>query len=743
MVKIVGMPVEHRAHVLSRVVCLLDADRVRVLEILLIFLRELAKASATTLMNAHNLAIVFAPNILRSGTDNPGQVITDAKATLEIVNLLLTDSSITAPKLEELRTGIIGGMGQTIGTNESSQLSSQGSSHANSTNGSSINGTNSSVGSAAEFAAKSEKFKRTMRENYQAIRKDSTRKLEQASRKSRVSISEFNKKMEVLSQRILDGEIDPALFDEAALKFMDPQLIAQFSGQNEPLVTGHRANRQARNANRNVAIMGSGANFNDSLNSLIEEEGLSSTLNASSDSKSSIDGANGSETKKNLSSSSGAEPLPAADSQPSSPLSPRGVIPKTKPSLQRAISANSATQNVENQVGFGLQRHRSNQLAKDSGDTSNTSSKTTPSGSALASAATPMAILTHSGNSPNFSLGTHRPVTVTAHSATSVPAAQVSTTTTPPLSLGSLHGKSSNSEKSLGPEEVSKDIRTSQEESKTHEEKKTSAEKRQMLEKKAAEVDLLSPRSAGAHRAALLSAKTHRASDPSYVSSPGATNASVASNQTSNLVAVSSSSSLPAATAPTSPRALSDEEDLDDIMGDLLKPHDHASGPESSKNVGAPDNSPQSVLKRNAAQKTLSLNSSLGNSSSSTNDEAATLVTLELIELMLGGAPSELPEIVVPTDAHDSDTPIQSPKVSSRSSHHANDKMNMRSSAGEAADDGEEICDEEVVETVSAFPTTGLFSSPLIASGTPRRSSFRKDTSGPSMDDINQILKGE
>lgn len=621
---------------LSRVVCLLDPDRSRVLEILLIFLRELSKASATTLMNTHNLAIVFAPNILRSGTDNPGQVITDAKATLEIVNLLLTDPSIMTQRLEEMRTGSAG--------------AEQAPHHA------------------AVQAQKSEKFKRTMRENYQAIRKDSTRKLEQASRKSRVSISEFNKKMEVLSQRILDGEIDPALFDEAAVKFMDPQLIAQFSGQNEPLVTGHRANRQGRNANRNVTISG-GAAINSghtspnpdtsvaisSLGVLAEEDRDTTTLLPAGD--------------KNPLSTSGPASSSAqapADAQATSPRSPRNMLQRTKPTLQRATSANSTTFNVENQVGLGLQRNRSHQLPRDGDQPS----------SATASAAVPTSILTQSGGG-NFSLGTHRPVTVTAQSATAVPAAQKASVTLPHIVRGTAENGSA---------------------------------------------EILSPRSAGAHRAAV-----HRSSDPTAASSVvNATTASGPAAKSASAAFVPSSVSPAPAPQPASnsPRAnLSDEEDLDDIMGDLLRPHDYVAG-----------DSP--TLHRTVAQRPF--NATHGGAS--TNDEAATMVTLELIELLLG-EPSELPEIVVPTEVPDNHDYVASPQSDLSDSTQLPKAKRQSSTKGNSDNNAADVSDEEVVETVSAFPTTGLFSSPLIASGA-QRHAYNKDSSAPSMEDINQILQG-
>lgn len=579
------MPVEHRAHVLQRVVCLLDPDRARVLEILLIFLRELSKASATTLMNTHNLAIVFAPNILRSGTDNPGQVITDAKATLEIINLLLVDASIVSQRAEDSKS---------IATSH-----------------------------AAAQQAKSEKFKRTMRENYQAIRKDSTRKLEQASRKSRVSVSEFNKKMEMLSQRILDGEIDPALFDEAATKFMDPQLIAQFSGQNEPLVTGHRANRQARNANRNAAIIG-GVSFagrkSPDFSQVASEEELALILN--SDVHAAHE-AKGDAMEQQQFSATTSPDASQATSSPVSPRSPRPVMPRTKPTLQRATSASSHTTNVEaGQVSLGLQRNRSNQLAP--------------------SADRSQAQAAHAHGQPGgaFSLGTHRPKTA-AEVAISAPVSQKLALASSQVSRGTAETKS-----------------------------------------------------------------YHRASDPTAL-------ASNASGDDSGRAAFSprDSASPTPIDSPTQREAMSpefsDEEDLDDIMGDLLKPHDHTmDSPQSSRT--RPSYTP--------------LSQSTG---SQPDSEAATIVTLELIELMLGQTSSDLPEIVVPAEVSDA-------LASSRS----NSSLNSARSSG-AASDG---ADEEVVEVPSNFPTTGLFSSPLIASGT--RTTRDVDPSIPSMDAINEILKG-
>lgn len=313
------MPPDVRPQVLSRVLMLLDADRLRVLEILLIFLRELANHSEKTLMNAHNLAIVFAPNILRSGSDNPGQVITDAKATLEIVFLLLTDTSIVSGQAPEEKP-----------------------------------------------PAETAEFKRTMQENYEAMRKDSSRKLEQVSRKSRVSQIEFNKKMEQLSQKILDGEIDATIFDQAAGIYMDPALIAQFGGAGNN--QSARAARHQRNAQRQgVFVSTSAANGETALplnsppsSTLTDEEEslLSTTSNSARRDSNSSFGTDSLDSTTDLHSDAGAANASTTDTASTSSMSMR----RTKPSLARSHTTGSNTNPVE----LGLQRQRSGHLTNSS-----------------------------------------------------------------------------------------------------------------------------------------------------------------------------------------------------------------------------------------------------------------------------------------------------------------------------------------------------------------------------------------
>jgi hypothetical protein len=582
------MPIEHRAHVLSRVVCLLEPERARVLEVLLIFLRELAKHSDKTLMNAHNLAIVFAPNILRSGTDNPGQVITDAKATLEIVNLLLTDPSITATRIDEVM--------------KPAPKSSKKNSKRDS------NGTTS-----AAVSQKHLEFRKTMQENYQAIRKDSTRKLEQASRKSRISQSEFHKKMEVLSQKILDGEIDPAIFDEAALKFMDPSLIAQFSGQDQSSFSGHRTNRQQRNANRTFAITGTSSAAGGGGG--IMENDFGQIISASSpppppppqshatihedDYGYHVESASSDTSDTDTGSGPGSGEI----------ISPRGgAMARTKPSLQRTSSQNSSP------IEVGLQRNRSNQLSK----ATSSNGSTSPSQTIHSPHTAP--------HSPQLGLGTHRP-------------------------KGNVEGGTGGSEAAVGP--IQEWHRTRHRGS--------------------------DPTSAIATKSPPLSAKSESAPD-SNTASPRQENSQ-------------------------------GEEDLDDIMGDLLAPY-HAPSEGSGIAIGSP------LMKRGDSKSLGHLQQPSANALAAHDSEAATIVTLELLELMLGDQ-SELPEIVVPAE----DIDVVDDETSTN------------------------ISEEEIVDIAytPVFPTTGLFSSPLITASirTAIASQAEDDPSIPSMSDINAILNGE
>ena len=557
------MPAEHRSHVLSRVVCLLEPERVRILESLLIFLRELAKHSDKTLMNSHNLAIVFAPNILRSGTDNPGQVITDAKATLEIVNLLLVDPSITAIRVDE----VIKSPKPLSGYDEPTQ--------------------------PAPLSAKHQEFRKTMQENYQAIRKDSHRKLEQASRKSRISQSEFHKKMEVLSQKILEGEIDPAMFDEAALKFMDPQIIAQFSGQDQPMLTGHRANRKERNANRNFVLTISP----QAMNEASEGDFLSPSSLMPASERSSHDDESHTDSQMESTLSDTSDTAETQSGPGSGELtSPRsGGLPRTTPSLRRAPSQNSTT------IEVGVQRTRSNHLTKSAQNSTNAApAPTSPLG-----------------------LGSHRPKGG-ALDANSISGAIAATAT----------------------------LVTAQEWHRT----------------------------------------SHRNSDPVLMLSP---RSAPLSGQSDPILE----------SDPVSPRleTTEEEEDLDDIMGDLLGPYQ----PESTNGTASP--TPRRSDSKSAPQAQPSTSTVAGNGTSSVNEtETAALVTLELIELMLGN--SLLPEIVVPAEDDEED------------------------------EEGATSLSEEEVETATTptFPTTGLFSSPLIASST--RINNQTDTRTNSFTDINNIL---
>jgi hypothetical protein len=566
-ISVFGMPVEHRAHVLSRVICLLEPERVRILESLLIFLRELAKHSEKTLMNTHNLAIVFAPNILRSGTDNPGQVITDAKATLEIVNLLLIDPTITTTRVEEVIK-----LPKPLPDYDAHPQ-------------------------PAPLSSKHQEFRKTMQENYQAIRKDSTRKLEQASRKSRISHSEFTKKMEVLSQKILDGEIDPAMFDEAALKFMDPQLIAQFSGQDQPLLTGHRAGRKERNANRHFGITGAfspptGGDIRDfellsgqstspppsnQVTSLEYDSHPDSTLSDTSDTAETQSGPGSGEI-----------------------LSPRaGTMPRAKPSLNRTPSQSGST------IEVGLQRNRSHHLTK-SGQNANTSASASPAA---------------------VGLGSHRPKGSTQDLASSDGGSTSGTAHAPVGPIQEWH-------------------RTS-----------------------------------------------HRSSDPAAVT-------------TSRSPPMSAKSDSAPDSSAGSPRQ-QEEEDLDDIMGDLLQPYHHS----QTETTSTPS---ISTPRRADSKYGLPHQPNMATFGSPGTNETAALVTLELLELMLGN--SELPEIVIPTEDVEEVPEVDDPAAS--------------------------LSEEEVETPITpSFPTTGLFSSPLIAASSRSiHSAHTHDPSIPSMSDINDIL---
>ena len=604
-ISVYGMPPEHRPHVLSRVVCLLEPERLRILEILLIFLRELAKASDKTLMNAHNLAIVFAPNILRSGTDNPGQVITDAKATLEIVHLLLIDPSITQQSAETKKV--------------------------------------------EETPQRQSEFRKTMQENYLAIRKDSTRKLEQVSRKSRVSQTEFTKKMEVLSQKILDGELDPNIFDEAANKFMDPALIAQFAGQESPMAHGVRANRHNRNAHRGGFAITSPTAASE------EQQGLEDQLqhltgstsppppSASTTTKSTAT----TTTTTTTSNSSSAAAGPEA-SGIESIISPR--MQRTKPTLTRTTSASSNTTAV---VEVGLQRNRSAHLAGQA---------TAPTSTSPVPVQSPSPVLpssTTTANPEKFSLGTHRP-------GVRSPSESVSATTAPQAHewnryVGSEH-----------------------------------------------------------HSAMGAGAKE----DEVPVSLSTAVSSTAPSTSASNGRPTSSSTGAVPSSTSSTPRGFAasssggdEDEDLDDIMGDLLGPY-HPKTPlsDSAGSIDTPSSS-HTQTKKVTATPTRAHSSSNGTGlMTGAEREAATIVTLELLELMLGNT-EELPEIEVPTEQGD----------------------------GAEQDDAAEVVEEVEASTPPVFPTTGLFSSPLIA--TPSRAAAAAAAAAspvaedlPSMSEINELL---
>lgn len=651
---VVGMPVEHRPHVLSRVVCLLEPDRARVLEILLIFLRELSKFSAQTLMHQHNLAIVFAPNILRSGTDNPGQVITDAKATLEIVNLLLTDSSITSQRMEEVQR-------------------------------------------APQSLKNSTKFKKTMQENYQAIRKDSTRKLEQASRKSRVSLSEFNKKMELLSQRIIEGELDPAMFDEAALKFMDPQLVAQFGGPDQTQFMGQRANRQQRNANRNVTIMiDPSVNSPPSMTTTAPTPSITLSANASriTSMESASTGSEGGSSFTPRSPRTEDDPPTSSHIETSSNgtsdtsdthsaiitapgsgelVSPR-TIARTKPSLQRASSASSG-----NTIEVGLQRSRSNHLSSISVNAValNSAKPTSP----LSSSQPGSPVLSVASGTP-FSLGTHRPKEFSNPTSTSTNA-----NASAPVPHTEWH------------------------------------------------------RSAARHRQSDPMAGMVPTKDLSSVPSVSPSSSTIALVSTSNPVSndtVTSSVSDPQIPVFSDSAVATEDEDLDHIMGDLLSPFQVKSSPREATHSESPHSSrtPRTHV-TTAPLAALSSSSSMAESSSS---EAATIVTLELLELMLGQ--SELPEIVVPIDEPDDASPSETSDTESNGAHTGS----VEDSHTQQPQDAGALSDEEVeVETATLplFPTTGLFSSPLIMSPASNRHQnlrLEEDPSMPTLGDIHALL---
>jgi len=699
------MPPEHRAHVLSRVVCLLHQDRVRVLEILLTFLRELSKFSDKTLMNQHNLAIVFAPNILRSGTDNPGQVITDAKATLEIVNLLLSDPSITSLRMEEVHR-------------------------------------------APQSLKKRSEFKKTMQENYLAIRKDSTRKLEQASRKSRVSASEFNKKMEQLSQRIIEGEIDAALFDEAALKFMDPQLVAQFGGQDQLQFAGSRANRQQRNANRNITVMlGSSSPPSSSAHAI--DAPSPSSLSSSLEIGWTLVGESGPVDLSMSPRASNVVPHSLPNSSPSTStnseedqhhhriqqqqnmetsssdtsehiVSPRaGVMPRTKPSLQRATSASSGTT-----IEVGLQRNnRSAHLSSVSVSSSSSTKHVISSSSQQISPSS-------SSSSSNANASTTAATTVAAPATSTSPSAQNAA-----LSLGTHRPKDQVSAPTSSSSSTTSSSATS-------------------------------PPIAQLHQEWHRSAARHRQSDPmaiaalptkdSFSPAPSPPITSTATTATSTST-TSTTSTATTATSPNSNTSLmpvdEDDEDLDHIMGDLLGPYQPKYSPRDfSHSESSPlGRTPRSQavapliggLTSDVAASAASAASSSSSAASAPASEAATIVTLELLELMLGQ--SELPEIVVPADE-----PEENPEEDEASSHHhhespkptnSTNKSNMGISTDQRSPKSEEDVEVEV-ETAAPqlFPKTGLFSSPLIMSSANNRMHVQEDPSIPSMGTINAIL---
>jgi hypothetical protein len=156
-----------------------------------------------------------------------------------------------------------------------------------------------------------------------------------------------------------------------------------------------------------------------------------------------------------------------------------------------------------------------------------------------------------------------------------------------------------------------------------------------------------------------------------------------------------------------------EDEDLDDIMGDLLGPY-HPKTP-LSESSGSNDTNHG---KRHESSNIRSLSSSRSHSSSNGTGltspgerEAATIITLELLELMLGN--TELPEIEVPNEQGD----------------------------GAEESGVAEVVEEEVEAAApTVFPTTGLFSSPLIATPSRNATALVQDPSLPSMSEINELL---
>lgn len=620
------MPAEIRSQVLQRVILLLEPERLRILEILILFLRELAKYSDKTLMNSHNLAIVFAPNILRSGSDNPGQVITDAKATLEIVHLLLTDTSIALSHPNDSTTPLAARNATETPTVVATVIATAGPTNQ-------------------------EEFRRTMQENYEAMRKDSSVKLEKVARKSRVSQIEFHRKMEQLSQKILDGEIDPAIFDQAAGVYMDPSLIAQFSGMDQSSMMGHRANRQQRRA--------MAAHQNNS-----EDGTLLSPRSA----------AQHQEVAQPLSPSSQATSeqttiVPEADSQ-STTTTPQPSMQAASPPPPNASTSSSRSNSASSPSPHDASSPpASHKVQTDDEDALSSTLKSDHTQGSDSSDAI--------GSNESLSSG----ALDTSHTTATSNHSTTGTISDAPMSMKRTK-PSLNRASTIGSSSQTVDIGLQRNRSSHFTYTTRSAA--------ISSVDNASPSGPssrlGNHRpqapgsGKLVSTSTpsslrlNSESEPSSTSPPPSTD-SIPSSSPAAVTPRSSDHHLSdVATSGSVPTQ--DDEDLDDIMGDLLAPYHLIKSPRPDIDTSTKSSSSDSVPNPTKA-----------------SDEAAALVTLELLELMLG------------------------------------------------VDGTEEKVEED--DQSAPFPTTGLFSSPLVLRSSSRSSKiFKNDPSVPSMSDINAVLNG-
>merc|ERR1712176_1381693 len=76
---------------LRKLILTIPSPQIDCLRYLIWFLSKVAKHEAKNKMHAKNLAIVFAPNILYSKTDDPQQAANDMTRTIETVALLIEE----------------------------------------------------------------------------------------------------------------------------------------------------------------------------------------------------------------------------------------------------------------------------------------------------------------------------------------------------------------------------------------------------------------------------------------------------------------------------------------------------------------------------------------------------------------------------------------------------------------------------------------------------------------------------